>query len=324
MSHALFIVLLDAGAQNLVPNPSFEELDTCPNTFGFQSGDRPVGWYSWYNSPDYFNACAGSLNGIDTLVSVPVNGWTEQYAWDGQAYVGGVTFWGGEDYREYVGAQLVEPLQTGCTYMLRFRTNPAFNGTYWMNEGGGVCNNVGMLFTMGSNAWTAQIAWPPGPDFPVRNYAHLSTADPITDHENWTLVEGIFTADSAYAYVVLGNFFSDALTSGYPNEGSSTALSYHLFDGIEVVPLDGCHEVGLQQLHPSSEPTLTLDGDRLHVLWPGVSFEGSILDPIGRQVTIAQQAQEDLILPIRKSAGTYLFIATAKDKRFVKKFVILE
>ena len=52
----LFVVPLNSAAQNLVPNPSFEEYEVCPYTIGFQVGDRPTHWRSWLNSPDYFHA----------------------------------------------------------------------------------------------------------------------------------------------------------------------------------------------------------------------------------------------------------------------------
>lgn len=144
---------------NLAPNPGFEDLEECPSTIGFQLGDRPYHWHSWLNSPDYFHACAQ-----DTLVGVPGNGWTFQHAWDGDAYVGVYAYDGSmQDYREYVGAELIEPLVPGCTYRLRFRAAPAYNGSYWLTNGGGACNNLGMLFTMASNAWTAPTTWPPRP-----------------------------------------------------------------------------------------------------------------------------------------------------------------
>ncbi len=52
----LFIGLsLTGGAQNLVPNPSFEVFTSCP----YQAGDidKANGWTSLCGSPDYFNTC---------------------------------------------------------------------------------------------------------------------------------------------------------------------------------------------------------------------------------------------------------------------------
>ncbi|HPF90129.1 MAG: hypothetical protein H6592_04535 [Flavobacteriales bacterium] len=76
MACLCFLALQRCEAQNLVPNPSFELTDTCPNTCCFNVGDRPLYWNRWDQSPDYFNACADTINGVDTLVGVPWNGFT--------------------------------------------------------------------------------------------------------------------------------------------------------------------------------------------------------------------------------------------------------
>ncbi len=64
--------------QNLVPNLSFEQFDTCPDNFGqiYYAGN----WYSAGITPDYFNAC-DPTNGV----SVPKNVVGFQYARTGVA-----------------------------------------------------------------------------------------------------------------------------------------------------------------------------------------------------------------------------------------------
>ncbi len=111
----LGMALLRCEAQNLVPNPSFEVTDTCPHTIGFSVGDRPLFWNRWDQSPEYFHACAGDLGGADTLVDVPWNGFTWQYAHDGDAYVGMALFLD-DDFHELVGAPLLQDLVVGQTY----------------------------------------------------------------------------------------------------------------------------------------------------------------------------------------------------------------
>ena len=200
---------------NLVPNPSFEVLDTCPYLYGFQLGDRPSGWFSWNQTPDYFHACAQPVNGADTVVGVPLNGWAYQPAWDGDAYVGVYAYGTGETYREYVGAELTCPMVVGQTYHVTFRANLARGGTTW--NSGGSCNNLGALFTMETNAWTAPLASTPGDAFGYRNYAHVYSQEILSDTADWVLVSGDLVADSAYRYLVLGNFFENDLTDVIPS-----------------------------------------------------------------------------------------------------------
>lgn len=320
---SLFIVAPRCEAQNLVPNPSFELNDTCPYTIGFQLGDRPLHWYSWLNSPEYFHACAGDLQSIDTLVDVPQNGWTYQYAWEGDAYIGFYAFdnVAGDEYREYVGAELLQPLQVGCTYQLRFRTNPANNGNYWLiGQGSTACDNVGMLFTTSSNAWFNTT----GPDFPYRNFAHLRTMSPVADTSAWTVVEGTFVADSAYTHVVLGNFFPDSLTSAFPigNPDPWNGITFYLIDGVEVIPLDaGCNGLGIPDPVSAEAPNISWIG-AIVVQWENHVFDVEILDAVGRIILKASSSGGYLQMPPPRTAGSYCIRVRSKEKQHVAKFIV--
>ncbi|MEZ4756146.1 MAG: T9SS type A sorting domain-containing protein [Flavobacteriales bacterium] len=314
-----FIAFLRCEAQtNLVPNWSFETPeDSCSWQCCFNVGSRPLHWFSWMNSPDHFSACAGGSGGDDSLMAVPQNGWTYQYPWHGEAYAGFYCYDGvPSDYREYLGAELLEPLVPGCAYHLRFRINPAFGGTYWLYEGG-VCNNVGMLLTTTSNAWPGIS----GPPFGFRNFAHLRTTTPVEDTVAWTLVEGTITADSAYAFLVVGNFFTDALTVAYPNGSSWTDLAYYLVDGVEVVPVDAaCHVLGVGELVPFV-PTLELLPSGVRVRWHG-SMEVSVHDALGRACASVSNGADIVEIPLSVSPGLYVLRVESNGRSFVQKFVL--
>lgn len=218
---------LAAKTQNLVPNPSFELNDTCPYTIGFVDNSKPLFWEKWNQSPEYFHACAGALGGIDTLLEVPRNGFGFQYPFDGDAYVG-ISAYGMDNYRENVGCQLLEPLEVGEIYDLSFYTNVAGGESYYSVRW--ACNNMGMLFTMEPDFRVSNGI----PIFPLRNYAHLRSSDVIADSVNWTLVSGSFVADSAYQYLVLGNFFSNALTDTIHLSSGSSFGAYYFVDGVCV------------------------------------------------------------------------------------------
>ncbi|MBL0126042.1 MAG: hypothetical protein IPP83_01015 [Flavobacteriales bacterium] len=324
----LLIAAQRCEAQNLVPNPSFEELDVCPYTIGWQEGDRPLGWFSWLNSPDYFNACAQAVNGADTLVGVPMNGWAHQSAWDGVAYGGGLAYATNSDYREYIGTELINPLQIGTTYYVSFRANAAWGGTYWNTSG--ACNDLGILFTINSNAWTAPFPWPPGPDFPIRNYAHVYSTEIIVDTVGWTLVSGIFTADSAYRHLVIGNFFSNALTdtlSFIP--GAVETSAYFLVDNVCVsTNPEGCDLVGIVQnvgvgsmrwMQDAAAMTLTTH-------WPGFfQYTVEIFDALG-ELVYGGKAQVDQLVVSTGSwrSGIYVAWATKGGVSVSSKFVVMQ
>lgn len=185
--------------QNLVPNGSFEEYSSCPELI---SSVFLTGWTNLHtNSADYFNAC--NLNGV---ADVPLNQFGFQGAADGQAYVGMATTepGGAEWYREIVGIELTEPLQPGVPICLSFQTamggfgNWPGNSTIYSSKG------IGLKFFMDFPADWQSYLYP--------NSAALHIDFVPTDTAAWYYVSGLYTPDSAYRYLAVGNFFADSLS----------------------------------------------------------------------------------------------------------------
>jgi len=107
-------------AQNLVPNPSFEEHLECPySTAEFHM--QVVDWYSWQETPDYFHTCNNELNGN---AGVPENAWGWQWPITGDAYAGIFTYASHVvDGREYMAVPLLTPLEIGVNYYVMFYTS---------------------------------------------------------------------------------------------------------------------------------------------------------------------------------------------------------
>jgi hypothetical protein len=314
----LFIAALRCEAQNLVPNPSFELQDTCPFVQGFQDGSKPLYWEKWHWSPDYFNACATGT-GSDSLFDVPLNGIGFQYPLDGEAYVGMSAYDPWFEYREYVGCQLSAPLEVGEPYELSFFTSPGIGGTYWGTNW--ACNNMGLLFTMEPNIWTSNN----GPSFALRNYAHLHSEDIISDTANWTLISGSFVADSAYQYLVIGNFFSGALTDT-AHLGSNTSLgAYYFVDGVCV-----------RKAGEECEFTSGISGAHMErpLAWPNPAAEvlkirmeaggtWQVFDAMGRIVESGVSQGRLLTLPVRVWAhGEYVLRLGDRERKHIR-FVVL-
>ena len=55
----MFLCQLQANAQNLIPNGSFEINNGCPAQVG--EVDKADGWVNWGVTPDYFHACANTI-----------------------------------------------------------------------------------------------------------------------------------------------------------------------------------------------------------------------------------------------------------------------
>lgn len=186
--------LLNASAQNLVPNPSFEDTTFCPAIMGQIS--KATGWLSFTDSPDYYNACANS-------VSTPQNGSGYQVPFDGVAYAG-LLVTGANiilDLREYLGIQLTQPLFTGQTYYVSFRAalSNILGRDCWADKLGAKFTTYNFSALEGNTAL-------------ITNFSQIYTDSLVNDTINWITVKGSFISDSSYQYVVIGNFFDDANT----------------------------------------------------------------------------------------------------------------
>ncbi|MBK9401743.1 MAG: T9SS type A sorting domain-containing protein [Bacteroidetes bacterium] len=187
----LFILPQTKAQINLVPNPSFEDTISCPS---FLDNMQDVqDWSSYGNSADYFNGCNS------TAMNVPNNSFGYQLSHSGSAYCGVITYLKGtsplgNNYREFVGVQLLSPLQIGTRYYFSFY---AVSAQY--SNIGFFSNNIGLRFftTPFSKLNPA----------PVNNFAHIKLDTLLTDTVNWHKLSGSFIADSNYQYVSIGNFF---------------------------------------------------------------------------------------------------------------------
>lgn len=236
------LLLVQKGlSQNLVLNPSFEQIDSCPHypeVLGYQEGAIPTGWWRWSNTPDYFNACA-----TDTISDVPANLFGYQATYNGQAYSGFSAYYDNEEsFREMIGTQLTAPVVPGVTYYASMRVSPGYGGYYDL---GTFSNRMGMLFTMDSYE-----GGPDHPSYPLRNYSQVWQPSIVSDTTNWTLVSGSFVADSAYQYLVIGNHFNNENTNTLWSGTGSVSFTYYYVDQVCVsTDPGGCeHAIGIGEI----------------------------------------------------------------------------
>lgn len=228
MKHYILALMVSAAtltslAQNLVPNPSFEEYLECPFSTA-ELDNQVVDWYSWQMTPDFFHTCS---DGIDGFAGVPENVWGFQWPLTGDAYAAIITF---EDHnpngREFVAAQLLEPLIVGQQYYLMFHTSLCDGGLNINRKC--ATNNLGLRFF---NNPTFSY-FPPDQSLQVDNFAHLNYDEMISDDENWIKIEGWFTADDAYDWVAVGNFFDDNNTNTNALNDEGQCWGYYYLENI--------------------------------------------------------------------------------------------
>lgn len=190
-------------AQNLVPNPSFEEKSNCPSSDGEIA--KATGWTSplgHSGTPDYYSRCSLLADYV-----VPKNNVGYQQARTGDAYAGIFTYH--NNVKEYLQIRLKEQLNRGQTYKVSFYVSAVNNGVVGTDK-------VGLYFS--EEAITGSGSFDP---LPVTPQIQNAPGNFITDTLGWTLVTANYMASGGEAYLTIGNFFSDAdsPTKLYNHEG---------------------------------------------------------------------------------------------------------
>lgn len=209
----LLFAITTLQGQNLVPNPSFEEYDTCPDNM--EQIYYVLNWSSYRGTAEYYNSCSSGM-------SVPQNPYGFQYASDSncKGYCGIYTYnpWSLND-REFIGAQLITPLIIGQKYFLNMKVNLC-------NWSKCAANKIGFSFS------TIQYNF--DNPAPVINFSYCYSINIISDTANWATITGNFIADSSYKYLLIGNFFDDNQTDTLGINGGN-CLSYFPYYYIDDI-----------------------------------------------------------------------------------------
>src|SRR5690554_2937983 len=208
--------------QNLVPNPSFEEIVSCPEMPDpgqihlAEPWFDPVTPYQYppiNSSSDLYNECAPSDE-----AGVPLNYLGFQYARTGKGYAG-ITFWESSNWREKIEVELTEPLIKDSTYCVSMYVVNKIMGSKYLTS----TSNLGFLLTNDSLIVLYDYYTTPS----IEN----NPSNIISDTVNWTKVGGYYTAKGGERFLTIANFRN--------NENSivldSNAYSaYYLIDDVCV------------------------------------------------------------------------------------------
>lgn len=235
MNKPLLILFLIVGSfafgQNLVPNPSFEEYDTCPTGIS-NPGDYQINHCLEWTAPtlatsDYFNSCA------TFGVNVPNSAFGYQNAYEGVGMLGILmSLDSGEvSYVEYVQAKLTQPLEYGKSYEFTFRVNLANGSDYAVGSVGAWFTNTAVTSSSGTVIFSSL------PN--IQNNSNI-----LSDTLNWMEIKGEFNATGGEEYVTIG-YYTDTLAPdtlrNNPQAVPVSIYSYYYIDGLELkeVVLDG-------------------------------------------------------------------------------------
>ncbi len=217
---------------NIVPNPGFESY----------SG-TPIGWfYKGKHFTDVMkywdSATSASPDVFGPKVRVPAHwaakGFGKQSAHLGES-MAGITAYGCEEgkphCREYIQIQLQEPLVKGQGYYAEFYVSHLPRSIQ--------VNGIGMYFSEAKIKVNTDA---------LLDYKPQVTAPHILSapEHRWIKVSGTFIADTEAEYLLIGNFFSDSLTSKKIPFSNCLNYAYYYIDDVVLKKTDPYIEVPVQ------------------------------------------------------------------------------
>ena len=315
-------------AQNLVPNPSFETITSCPHGDNYIYRAQP--WFQpsyWHgnvinsSSSDLYNACAGTA----FTVGVPINGGGGfQYARTGVGYAGIFTHSDTNNYREYIEVPLIDTLIANHSYCVEFYVSLNINNVFGM-----AISNIGAYFSFdslldASNLHTIDYILPQ-----VEN----QSGNILNDTLNWMMISGNYIAIGGEKYMTLGNFHLPINTNTqlFNPSATNSTTSYYFIDDVSVVDCGGVgveevsKETDIFKLYPNpNNGNMTMEYNVSENTSPTLI----IYDITGRIVKQYELNSHNLVLTINASdlnAGVYYYdiktseIVVKSDKLVIVK-----
>ena len=218
----LFLTRTTLTAQNLVPNGDLETIRGCSGVSSSGYPDILDSAANWirptFGSADYLNGCT---------LSVPTNILGHQSAHSGVGYAG-IYIWIDAastipDYREYMEVQLTNTLISGKQYHFQMYVSLAESYYSYTTSSLGAYFSDTLIHdfsTQNNLPFTPQVS---------------NSTGPITDTNNWVLIQGDFIAAGGEKYLIIGNFKNYANSdSVFLRSGSMYQSTYIFVDDVSL------------------------------------------------------------------------------------------
>ncbi|WP_378177109.1 OmpA family protein [Aquimarina sp. SS2-1] len=204
-------------AQNLIPNPSFENTNAAVKKLKHEMRNFGVlsDWKSLTNSPDAHHPAVSEVN-----FAHKAPGFLKQFGPQeprtGEGKIG--LYVTGNNTKESVVAKLVSPLKAGKYYYFHM----------YVSLGEGLVSNS-CTSSIGSY-FTARV---PKITETSKYKLHIESSEMICDTKEWTKVCGVYRAKGTEKYISLG-YFSDSPNGKSLRSGQSFSDAYYYIDDVEL------------------------------------------------------------------------------------------
>ena len=259
-----------ATAQNLVPNPSFEDTALC-NTYD------PVRLQAarWFNvnwaTPDVYECDLVRRCGVVWDPADPgVQASGYQYARTGTRFAGAF-HWdgpGGTDLKEYLMVKLDQDLIGGNSYAVSLYYSRADGFEYALDR-------ISVYFSVDSIHEDDFRTLHVQPQVDLMDPEH----EYLTNATDWVQLTGAFVATGGEHYVVIGSFLDSSQINTTVAPTGSAHYAYYYYDDVSVVANDqsGIGEIEFTAAH-NRDGTLSLSG------LPDGAYAVRVLDYAGRVI----------------------------------------
>jgi OmpA-OmpF porin, OOP family len=216
-------------AQNLVPNPGFEEYFQCPGSYNPQGSDKNFapGWISpTLGTPDLFNRCSFGNAGV------PHNWAGVAHAHKGYGYSGIYAWVNNNNYREYLQAKLIDSLIEGKKYKVEFFFRLSIYSKYSVDR-------IGALLSDSIQHLSHDRVWSVEP-----SYTYVMDSVFSKNPGQWNHVSFEYDAKGGEKFITIGNFSPDDelkkfhLTLSQVNEPMLNKAAYYYVDDVSVTPMN--------------------------------------------------------------------------------------
>lgn len=294
-----------AMAQNLVPNPGFEEPDFCEVVPIENDLQLLTDWFSASTgTPDLYTVEAGTACGNYLYPGDPDDLYREPY--QGNRFVGFYAYLEGDTVKEYCSTPLLAELQVGHRYRVGFhyRVYSAFR--YAVQE-------LGVLFT--HEAVQLNHAGP------IRQLPQVTFlgAPYLNNVDEWTRVQGEFVAEGGEHFLTIGSLVPSEFIAPLQVSGSGYNAAYYLIDAVDVV--DITDDVGIDDGH-IAQFTLAQNmvmrwgrGSKL-TGWRMTDVQGGLLAEFSGTDT-----NGSVTLPTPAAQGVYIVQVIIDGQRHTTRFV---
>ena len=212
----LFIPFMNK-AQNLLPNPGFEQKNGCPDKSG--QLNLAVGWVSpTFATPDYFNDCSPGYD-----YGTEFNRKGGQVPHSGHGYAGmQFYFLNRNEFYEYIQTRLDSALVSGQLYCIKAYVSLG-KADYAFRELGAV---VSVTEVRSQDARKLKLP-----------FTVLGNGGYLTDQDHWMCISGLYKAKGNERLLTIGNFAADDAYWNIHTQSATDSLfksSYYFIDDVSM------------------------------------------------------------------------------------------